>query len=467
MEYKYSKYNIIITIPGSEKAVLVNTYSGAMILIDNEVKQILKNNDVSSLPENIRKEFINNYILIPSDLNELDKISFEYNFARLRPKKFRTTVTLTRDCNLACPYCYQLQRKVKNKVYLTKENAETLIRFYKTTYKEYQLPIWIFLNGGEPLLNFELAQYIFSKLNDESIPWILDGIVTNGTLLTVEKLKYINNKGKNQEKKVRIQITLDGPKDIHNKYRFYKFTGNGTYDTIIKNLKKCVKFEHIIPLVRINISHENSRKEHIIRLLTELKREGLNNRIYLYFAPVTSIHHPVIKNCRDKYFITGEELSQVYNLIFKLSEEVGINIGYGSPFARSPYSCMFDNPFDIGIDVDLKVYNCWEFIGVKKYSIGEIDKNGNLKLNPFAYTAYSRNPVSFENCKNCKLLPICMGGCAKESLKLHGSLFNSGCPASKMVYKVVFSHMARKLLKIKHKNNKKDLINHQEGEYCE
>ncbi len=118
-----------------------------------------------------------------------------------------------------------------------------------------------------------------------------------------------------------VQITIDGPKEIHDKRRPL-INGKGSFDTIINNVKEVKDyFEHIS--IRINIDKTNEDK--IIELLKYLKNERLtegNCSPYLAFVDVsTEVCRDIEINCidiknRSKYM--EEKVKEAY--------EEGINI---------------------------------------------------------------------------------------------------------------------------------------------
>ncbi|WP_148882871.1 radical SAM/SPASM domain-containing protein [Thermococcus aciditolerans] len=441
--YKFSKFNLLYKIDGS--MFVVNTYSGAILKVDNEFVEVFKSKSVDKLPQDIKEVLINNGILVPNSLDELKRIEFEYNLSRFHPKVFKATLTLTRDCNLACPYCYQLQRGLRERKYLTKTDANSLVLFFERMFNTYSLPISIFLTGGEPLVNFDTAMYIFDSLIQKEIPWKFDGIVTNGTLLDMETLRLIDEYGHKSNSLVRLQVTLDGYKQRHDKFRFFKDTREGTFDIIIDNLKNAKKFKHIHPFIRINISLGNFEVEEIRELLTLLKQEHLDEIGTIYFAFVNSKSIPIVSGKKNKYFITGKTVARVFRQLLDIAEDVGVNMMNLTQLVnRTGHFCMFDTPFSIAVDFDLSVYKCWELVGDKRFSVGTIDSNGILKPNPSYYTIHSRNPTQFKQCSNCKLLPICMGGCAREALKLHGTFFGSGCIELVYTYPIIIEYIVKK-----------------------
>ncbi len=442
-EYKFSRFNLLYRIDGS--TYIVNTYSGAILKVDDEFVEVFKSKSIDKLPYNIKEVLVNNGILVPASLDELKKIEFEYNYTRFHPDVFKATITLTRDCNLLCPYCYQLQRGLRDRKYLTKAGADSLVLFFEKIFKKYSLPISIFLTGGEPLLNFDTAVYIFDSLIQKKIPWKFDGIVTNGTLLNIKTLKLIEEYAQKSNSLVRLQVTLDGYKHRHNKFRFFKDTKEGTFDIIIDNLKNAKKFKHIQPFIRINISFDNFKVDEIRELLSFLKQEHLDEGGTIYFAFVNSKTIPVVSGKKNNYFITGKNIARVFRQLLNIAEDVGIEmINLTQPTSRTGHFCIFDTPFGIVVDYDLSVYKCWELAGDKRFSVGTIDRNGVFKPNSLYYTIHSRYPTQFKQCSHCKLLPICMGGCAREALKLHGNFFGSGCTPLVYTYPIVIEYFIKK-----------------------
>ena len=87
--------------------------------------------------------------------------------------------------------------------------------------------------GGEPLLAFDIIKDLMEEVyRNFDKEYVSSGIVSNGYLLserTVLEMKdyNINN----------IQITIDGPPEIHNKRRKLP-TGEDTFFVILNNLKK-------------------------------------------------------------------------------------------------------------------------------------------------------------------------------------------------------------------------------------
>lgn len=122
--------------------------------------------------------------------------------------------------------------------------------------------------GGEPLLSIGLIKSISRKLKSlvesqgASYSFTL---VTNGSLFkrkVAEELVPLGLEG--------LKITLDGPAEIHNRYRPFKL-GAGSFDAIIKNIKETWD------LVKISIggNFDRTNYEKFILLLDYLEKTGL------------------------------------------------------------------------------------------------------------------------------------------------------------------------------------------------
>ncbi|MFQ6088564.1 MAG: SPASM domain-containing protein, partial [Candidatus Methanofastidiosia archaeon] len=67
------------------------------------------------------------------------------------------------------------------------------------------------------------------------------------------------------------------------------------------------------------------------------------------------------------------------------------------------------------IDPSGLLYKCWDTIGMEEESVGNINQlHTTLNSNVFKWLLW--DPFEFEKCKNCDVLPICLGGCPYRAL---------------------------------------------------
>lgn len=104
--------------------------------------------------------------------------------ARIRPTPLFVNLFYTRRCNLRCSFCSAIKHHAKKELTL-KEWKECADILYEMGNR------YISISGGEPLLRDDLTDFIH-HLSKKSR---LHSVVTNGTLLTENKLKELSQAG--------------------------------------------------------------------------------------------------------------------------------------------------------------------------------------------------------------------------------------------------------------------------------
>ena len=143
---------------------------------------------------------------------------------------------VTEDCNLACTYCFELDGRNKDK--MTKEVARKGLEYLcNNAIKNSDREFHAMLFGGEPLMNLEVVEEIFRyglELAEKNNLNFTTSMVTNATILTTD-VKRILNTYKHRAN-LSVQLSVDGIREIHNKYRITKGTGKGSFDMVEKNI---------------------------------------------------------------------------------------------------------------------------------------------------------------------------------------------------------------------------------------
>jgi len=430
-QYKSSFYNLTIPL-NDAKFILFNTLGNVVARIDKETKEILERGSLELLDNNIIAQMKETGVIVSKNLNELEYLKY-LRMLHLRDMlinpRVGLTLVMTYSCNLACPYCYEGDRKTKGGL-LTQGKIETILRFAKNHQQNNKKPIIsISFYGGEPLLNWKGCKYTLERLEEMKeegeIQDYSTGFVTNGTLINDEVINAINNYTIHS-----MQITLDGPKEIHDKRRI-RPNGEGTFDEILENiklLKNGVANKKFRLGLRINVDKTNYKQ--IPELLNFLRKEGLNDIPISYGIVRSNI--PYCSNCLNTSVFLGRDLPKYLPFLWKEAYKRGFKIAT-RPNLKFSY-CTYDRLYTYVVDPYLKVYPCWEMVGDDEYCMGEIKEDGTFEPEPFYYTAKTRNPLEFEECRNCKLLPICMGGCAAESIRRNGHPNGPGCDINKYVW---------------------------------
>lgn len=139
---------------------------------------------------------------------------------------------LTEVCNLRCEYCIYNEHHPNFRGYSNKkmsfETAKKSIDLILRDYKGEEFALTFY--GGEPLVNFpllkECIEYARNTYPHNKMTY---SFTTNLTLLTQEMVDYFKTL-----EDIDILCSLDGPKEIHDRYR-KDVDGDGSFERAIEN----------------------------------------------------------------------------------------------------------------------------------------------------------------------------------------------------------------------------------------
>lgn len=156
------------------------------------------------------------------------------------------TFIVTKDCQLACKYCYLVGKNEKER--MTWEVAKDAIDYILSNeemFKEESV-IWDFI-GGEPFLEIELidkiCDYIKIEMYRRDHHWFNSfrfSFSTNGINYDSEKVQNFIAKNRSH---LSIGITIDGTQQKHDLNRIWKGDGpeRGSYTDVVKNIPLWLK----------------------------------------------------------------------------------------------------------------------------------------------------------------------------------------------------------------------------------
>lgn len=163
------------------------------------------------------------------------------NSATMGPDRVLTrTVTfqVTDKCNLACTYCYQINKSVRRMKFEDAKLFVDKLLSGEDGFSEYvsvknSPGIVIEFIGGEPFLEVDLIDQIVDYFRLRTIelnhPWadkFCISICSNGVLYTDPKVQKFLQKNKDC---ISFSVTLDGNKELHDACRIFP-DGRGSYD---------------------------------------------------------------------------------------------------------------------------------------------------------------------------------------------------------------------------------------------
>jgi putative transcriptional regulator len=404
---KYSNYNTIL--PLSEKLGLVYCgYTDQFVVFQRVLTPLLKTvsaNQLTAKAPGLYAELVRGGGIIPDGENEFENLKRLANEAECSPKSYRLILNPTMDCNFRCWYCYE------SHITGSKMEIEILHRILLmiTRIIETQTELEIFdlsFFGGEPLLHYdEIVRPILNHCRQECQRCdvrLSVNFTSNGFLISDNIIAHLTE---NDELK-SFQITLDGNRKKHNKTRF-PLRGEGSYDTILTNVRRLLDFG-IEVILRINYTASNilSVKDILkdINTINEEKRKLL-----------TISFHRVWQDQR-KQKLSDSVVADVVALFRK--EFPNVSDAFSMNNLR--YPCYADKENEAVINFDGNVFKCT----ARNFSIenrsGVLTTDGNIIWNK-NINSRRMTKLSRRICRNCRILPLCGGGCSQKAIESNGA----------------------------------------------
>jgi len=394
---KSSRYNFFFE--GADGSILAyNALRNGLAVVDADIRAAVESLEPGGEPRvdsEMLAELERGGFVIPDDLDELAVLRIRRHVQQYGGNWLGLTIAPTINCNLACKYCFEnptkgiMSEEVQDKVVeLASQGIEAGMRGVSLT--------WY---GGEPLLCMDVIERLSSKLivlcEDKKVGYTAS-IITNGTLLSrevAEKLKAL--------KVTSAQVTLDGPREVHDRRRPYR-SGAGTFDTIISRLEEAAG---ILPVaLRVNVDRSNVEKA---------RRFYGNLSAYSWFDPeIFSVYFGYVRKFSASCRCSQDEclmLSEFWDREYELQEQL-VGLGVTEPaYPDISSGCGATSISSYVVGPEGELYKCWNHLGDRTQVVGNVAEP--VDFGPL-YIRYLSE--SFENdpeCLECRFLPICMGGC--------------------------------------------------------
>lgn len=331
------------------------------------------------------------------------------------------TFIVTKDCQLACKYCYLVGKNAKERMSwgVAKKAIDYILN--NCSFFNEEAVVWDFI-GGEPFLEIDLIDKVCDYIKTEMFrlrhPWFDSyrfNFSTNGINYNSEKVQSFIKKNVTH---LSIGITIDGTKRKHDLNRIWKTAEmeqgivpkpedeHGSYDDVVKNIPLWLEqFPGAGTKVTISSADIPYIKESVLHLYS----------LGIHEVNINCVFENVWKEGDDKLF--EEQLMQLADAI--------IDGGYYQDYACSffteqmgkPLDCKLDNQNWCGagrmlaVDAEGNFYPCTRFAqyslrSKKAWIIGNvrdgIDKN---KLRPFL--TLDRCTQSTQECIDCEVASGC------------------------------------------------------------
>jgi uncharacterized protein len=321
------------------------------------------------------------------------------------------------DCNLACSYCFYLPKAGlypdSPRHRMSDATLQRLISTYMATDQDTYSFGW---QGGEPTL---MGVEFFRKVVELQSRYgragsvVSNGLQTNATLISDDLAGLL------AEYHFLLGVSLDGPEDIHNRYRKTR-KGSGSYKQVIEGIERLrrhkVEFNVLVAVNDANV--------------------GMASRIYKYLLDLGIRYHqyiPIVEfddKGRPLPFSIdglrwGEFLRELFEVWYPDAGRVSIRLfdallTYLVEGSRILCTMGGDCRQYLLIEHNGDVYPC-DFFASPELRLGNVlEMEWSALLQSPGYQAFGRQKEQWNPaCDECAFLKVCMGDCLKH--RFHAS----------------------------------------------
>jgi uncharacterized protein len=313
-------------------------------------------------------------------------------------------------CQFKCFYCLE-HKKDKAVAKTVIPGLEKMLIKWLKTYLSINSDIKklkIVFFGGEPLLRKDLIKRILAKVkfltNKLKVDFVTE-LITNGELIEENIMEsFLENNLR------RIQITLDGFREEHNKVRFS--VKGGSFDKIVENIIMIIDKKYISMVdLRISLMEDNFLS--IKKLLRHLYRSGLSSKISLTIGVIQDFGSESSCGACTEHEEFSENMAKKYLSLILYGKKLGFNTE--PEFVAGPI-CFASLRHSVVVKPDGGMQKCFCSVGQKKFDFANIfDKDKNMILFDQRYS-YENNRTEKCFSEKCPFVPVCNGGCVWRSI---------------------------------------------------
>ena len=391
-------------------ALAWSSLTGALAKVDDEflgVIEALKSGGNVDTASKLIGEMLRCGFVVGDDVDELAAYGELADRTKQSVDALKLVIAPTLDCNFACPYCFETRKDVS----MSREVQGEIVRYVRKTLESQTVKAFsVVWYGGEPLLKKDviagLSEAFMNICKANGVTYNAS-IITNGYLVDEENAKLLKDCGV-----TFAQVTIDGGPEVHNKRRMLRVSPDeGTYSRVVEGVNVLTD-AGISVSVRMNVDRNNAGAVGDgIAMLAGVIRD--KSKVSF------SCGHVVHYGEESSACLSKEEYSSVILECLKHCEAHGLDFSAKTLYPKfRPSYCSAVMSGSFVIDPEGLVYKCWNDIGIREYSIGTVNVliDGGL-AEEFACSVWGRySQMNYEACRECKLLPVCAGGCPHEAV---------------------------------------------------
>jgi uncharacterized protein len=428
-----SRYNVTVPCPDGG-TILYNQVSGALLVLDAARRE-----EYDALAAGMARPgaffaaLVRGQFLVDATGDERTALKARWDRVVSASEAKGVTIIPTDRCNLGCTYCYESKHHWEAmSEELQARVLAFVLRLMEATPTRQLGVTWF---GGEPTLHMKCIEWLSRELiagcaarKISYVPFI----VTNGTNLTPYVLERL--------KTCRIgtmQITVDGPEEVHDARRPYlrdvtdpneaqraqlariglPILGQAaprktsSFVPIMTNIRTAREMGFQVQL-RMNVDRTNM--EGIRTLLRRLRDDGLlavhpsGGRIMPYPAQV-------FDGCAG-CAVTQTTRAEHAEFEVALRKEGLLDEPWHNNHLRfTGKTCTANMHYDFIINQRGELTKCLHHGTDGRHTMGTVDdlelaERGTAATDPLPF-----DPLADAECRDCHVLPLCMGGCKSNN----------------------------------------------------
>lgn len=360
---------------------------------------------------------------LPEDLNEVMSALLDFSNRKKcaplaqNPYEYKRMAILPNNvCNFKCSYCYSAQGR-SGKV-ISKDTLKASLDIFidpERISTDNKLGISI-LGGGEPLLSWNLVQFIIEYSNERANHFGFKGVdcnlVTNGSVFTQEIIDTL------KAYRVPVSISFEILEEI-------QILQRGNYEKVAKNIDWIIS-EGIRPQLRATITEQNIRL--MKRMIEEvLQRFPGTREVMMEYVtdPETMTSPEKVRKFYQLYidhFFEAHDYAALHGLLLDCSAFRNFNL-------LIERFCPGDNTLtpDGEISVCSRI-GAPQDLGYEDSLYGKINADGVMEIDRERFDRLiSLNVHHYEKCKDCFAKWHCAGGCMIHKYTYNEDIQNEIC----------------------------------------
>ncbi|WP_048158879.1 anaerobic sulfatase maturase [Methanosarcina sp. WWM596] len=327
-------------------------------------------------------------------------------------------------CNLACSYCFFLDKELLYPGSRFRMSDEVLENYIRQLIEAHRIPqVTVAWQGGEPtLMGIDFYRRAIELQEKYKKPGMTfeNTMQTNGTLLNDEWCRFF------KENNFLIGISIDGPRELHDAYRVDK-KGNGSFDRVMGGLrllqKHGVEYNVLTTVNRANADHplevyhflRDEAKTDWIQFIPVVER--INEGGHTLYQKGDKVSDRSVKPEQFGSFLSrifDEWVRNDVGRVFVQTFEASARRWLGLPSGM----CVFEETCGIGLALEHNgdLYSCDHFVE-PDYLLGNIMEKEIVELatseKQYRFGQDKRETLP-QACRECEVLFACQGECPKN-----------------------------------------------------